>query len=272
MSIVVNSAHFPNYGTSLFLTPFINTTLDERIFDADGDGAVDIVLRLTQEFCDFNCPPELAPVPEPANNVRFVTTPADDNAAPEPAPSGIIGGNYQTADRYITFRIVQTSATQVNLVSTAVVALGSTDDLGGAPSKVDNLKLIDINGDGLGDAFYYSLNTNQWAYRLSSGTAFKSEVKLATTLGLPTDSAIRKQLRLYDVNGDGYPDMLFPSAMGSDTAVWKVSYWSWNAGGTYLAAVNTTTQTGHINNGAVTEFGDFNADSKLDVGRIVNKF
>ncbi|GAB4195756.1 MAG: hypothetical protein Tsb002_28520 [Wenzhouxiangellaceae bacterium] len=265
-SINYSSTDFPQPGYSLLGYPFITSQLDDRIFDADGDGAVDVVLKLREERCITGCIIPIAP-PEPPNDTQ-VTPPepsrsADEDFVPDPA-GGIGGGNSFYVDRYIAFRAVQTSATHVTLTSAGMVALASGDQHGGTASRADNLRMMDINGDGLGDAFYYSLNSNQWAYRLSTGNGFKSEIKLATTLGLPTDTNIRKQLRLQDVNGDGYPDLLFPNSVSSTTALWRVAYWSWNAGGGYLAAVNTSVQAGHINNGAVTEFADYNGDGKLD--------
>lgn len=266
-SVNYNSTDFPQPGYSILGDAFINSQLDDRIFDADGDGAVDVVLQLREERCNSGCI-ILAPDETPSTARKLV--PLDEPRTAEgpmvsqPSIDALGGGNSFYVDRYIAFRAVMNSPTSVTLQSAGMVALGAGDGYGGSASRAAHLRMQDLNGDGLADAFYYSLNYNQWAYRLSTGTGFRPEVRLATTLSLPTDSNIRKHVRLYDVNGDGHPDILFPSSLGSDTALWRVSYWSWTSGGTYLAAVNTSVQTGNMNNGAVVEFGDYNGDGKLD--------
>ena len=140
---------------------------------------------------------------------------------------------------------------------------------GGVSSLGDTIRLFgDINGDGLADRVSGSTNQstgNLWFFSVNSGVDFLGMNAQFESL---TDKQA-KQAQLFDYNGDGRADFLYPSATSSQ---WMVRYWNGSgfdpAVGTGLAA----RETGADLDEWTTAFFDGDGDGRLDaiVGETVD--
>ncbi|MEX0915584.1 MAG: toxin TcdB middle/N-terminal domain-containing protein, partial [Wenzhouxiangellaceae bacterium] len=158
------------------------------------------------------------------------------------------------------------STGEYQLVSTDVLALTEDDDAGGLFAKARDLRLADLNADGLVDAVYYNPAAARWEQKRGFGLGGFGPIHSINHW--PTADGITKHMQLADVNGDGHPDALFPSADSSGSAVWQVSLWDWSRSGggqgNYSVLTNTAAAAGNVGNGAGSMFADFNGSGKTD--------
>jgi RHS repeat-associated protein len=73
--------------------------------------------------------------------------------------------------------------------------------------------LADLNGDGMTDLVYLDLNDGSFRVLLNAGTTFGPETIWAHMLNFPYNQVLNSaSFFLGDVNGDGYPDLVYDSA------------------------------------------------------------
>ncbi len=149
-------------------------------------------------------------------------------------------------------------------------AFNACNDEIGDDSKSDYMLPVDINSDGLADLAFsngYKNGTNLWFFKLNTGDDFNDPIQL-TPSALPAYT--NEQVRFEDMNGDGFPDFVYPSAVMNQNAVWKVIY---NDFGWLFNTVSTTSlHAGHLGEdgtGESTEndasiFADITGNGKLD--------
>ncbi|HWU70722.1 MAG TPA: FG-GAP-like repeat-containing protein, partial [Pseudoxanthomonas sp.] len=90
-------------------------------------------------------------------------------------------------------------AFSVQALTATTVGIGSYAPI--VPSTVDQLRLIDANGDGLTEVAYHYPNSTHWYYEINTGTGMAGW----TDLG---DYYYWGQVQFADVNGDGRTDLL----------------------------------------------------------------
>ena len=89
----------------------------------------------------------------------------------------------------------------------------------GSPSVAyddDDLRVIDINGDGLADLFYRE--DQAWYYAINNGAGFNARVQL-------NGVTYWDRLQFADFNGDGKMDLLYPQGPDNSATKSLVSYW-----------------------------------------------
>jgi len=248
-----------------------------RVFDSNGDGRADLILKI--DLTVGSCPPHEICIPLGDDPEGDSTTPPDEEndgsgtEDPPPADSGDQpDGESPTTvrSRYVWFEMVEDS--QGNPVLRSRLSLGRTEShtepsTGG--SIISQLNLVDLNNDGLSDLLYFDNSQDRWRFALNDGVnGFQNPVLLDSLDFWPNDGLLRGQLRLADVNGDELLDALFPSSSSSGSATWQVAYWRpWlNSGmGGFDATLTATNASAHrIDTGSLSLFADFNKDGKTD--------
>jgi hypothetical protein len=119
----------------------------------------------------------------------------------------------------------------------------------------DDLRVTDLNGDGLTDVVYYLKADNSWYYHLSNGKNFGSKHKTPYT----SDEDSLHEIFFIDVNSDGRADILKPTGTTSwDILLSRPSVGSdmviWDKRGTLARNTSET-----------IKFGDVDGDGKLDL-------
>src|SRR5690606_18879284 len=104
--------------------------------------------------------------------------------------------------------------------------------------KVKTMTPVDINADGLADLVWRQVG-DYWRFQLNTGRGFTSSSLIARA---PYD--VGDLVRFEDWNGDGYPDLLYPSAKLNANATWKVHFNHF--GREFAAAVNTGAKAGNV--------------------------
>ncbi len=187
-------------------------------FDYNGDGAVDLLVRLRQRYfqCSSGCNEPLSSTTASATSqFIFDREPAatEGNAA--------AGG---TTYAWATFYVILVSDGGTSFVQREVVATGedctvydACNPYAAAPVARHVLP-ADINADGLAD-FAYQDEFYDWQARINLGGEFYPvDIPVASF----TDSDRRSLSRFQDLTGDGYPEFIYPSALASANAVWVV--------------------------------------------------
>ncbi len=142
------------------------------------------------------------------------------------------------------------TTTDYKLYTSNGSTLNKTQDLG----DYEDVRVADLNGDGLTDLLQYSSN-NTWSYRLSNGQ------NLIASQSLPygsTSDTYKDQSYFIDLNGDGSVEFL----KATSSTNWKI-YVSQYASDDTIGLVSR----GNIarTSGAVYQFGDVDGDGKLDL-------
>jgi len=206
------TVHFENPNT--IRAPF------DRSFDYNGDGAVDLLVRLRQRYyqCGAGCVANLnsLAVGNMSNLNQF--TFSDDAAGAELVAAA--GKTYAWA----SFYVVLVSDGGANFVHQEVVATGTDCSIYDACNpyaalpKIERAQAVDINADGLAD-FAYEDGSFNWKARINLGGGFRTtDISIATL----ADSVVGRQAVFLDTTGDGLPEFLYPSLLGSSSAVWKL--------------------------------------------------
>ncbi|GEA11692.1 RHS repeat-associated core domain-containing protein [Alteromonas sp. KUL49] len=127
-----------------------------------------------------------------------------------------------------------------------------------------DLKIVDLNGDGLSDIIYPT--NNGWAYRLSDGTqlmAVKMVERLTNSGGVANLSVgdyDEDYAVFLDVNSDGRTDLLIPNSNGS---AW-LSYFSLGFVDNASELIFQQRGSYSFNREKHRRFADVNGDGKLD--------
>ena len=122
---------------------------------------------------------------------------------------------------------------------------------------VHQLQAADVNGDGLADLVFRGKN-NSWYYRLNRGNGFASGELIVT----PPNETSSSLGNLADINGDGFPEFLYPAETGSNTGTWKVSINDLGAG--FAAAEPSDIRFGNYQEGDFSLLLDFTGDGMTD--------
>lgn len=126
-----------------------------------------------------------------------------------------------------------------------------------SPTADKNIKFIDINADGLTDILTrQSQNSDQWLYRLGTGTGFTTPV----SIGFISHS---DDMQLIDYNGDSYIDMLYPDTGTNKPYVLR----TWEGNGYSNTTTTTSAQAKNLDTNA-NFFLDLNGDGREDHLRI----
>jgi len=258
VNISNSTEHFPADKATLE-DPIYFEVVPNQTFDANGDGRADMVLRLWLRTCESNCP---SPQSAPGDG----TTDTSSGDQPE----------YHYFSSYVLFESRPGGSGGVELHSVALIGLHKDNIHGGGASNIENLRVADLNADGLGDVLYYNVDASSWRFRLNLGISggFTPELDIATEVpdgpsGWPREEQVRNSLQVLDVDGDGHPDALFPLENIFGSVTWRLSRWSYSmnqgAGG-FGPPQNTDAES--LDNGlSVSQFSDLNGDGKVDQAR-----
>ena len=227
---------------------------DVRVFDFNGDGAVDLLLKVWREYrrCIKNC--------------AISALPVDDELGPV----------YQV--RRASFWVLMESNGKDAFVRRGVVALGEDCVLPAVcanPAYEDlpvsnNVWPVDINADGLADLAWGDTGNN-WYFELNNGRDFEPRHLIGKV-----PEGVSKLVRFEDWTGDSYPDLIYPAAILTSTAIWMM--YQNHFGRAFAAAINTLVPVGNVGGDIGTDpvendasiFADFNGDGKTDQLQIDN--
>lgn len=272
-----------------------------RVFDFDGDGRTDILVNLMATYCQGMCdggdfplmtPPESVQFPpeegsEPATEALEAGTytllteaeflaQSEDSAATEPVmldpatglPVTNLGGGFvptATASLWVIYRATGSnfySSNQVVAKSTACAPYELCSGTYASAPAVSGLNIwpADVSGDGLADIVYAKgSSASPMAYRVNTGGRMSTTE--STMPSIPSDRL--SYIQFADYTGDGLPDLLYPSAIGSATAKWNML--ENVVGGGFAAAITLTIGSGNVNvDKDLSLFSDFTGDGKLD--------
>lgn len=131
----------------------------------------------------------------------------------------------------------------------------------------------DINGDGYSDFVYFtneggdSNSERQVNFALNQGGQFELVDQTMRGAEILADNQTQYSARLLDYDGDGYLDLLIPSAAQNQGAYWKIYHWRWEDGvGAFAQTPTRGPDVGNLgNNGSGNAlFDDVNGDSRTD--------
>ncbi len=227
-----------------------------RIFDFNGDGAVDLLLKVWRNYrhCVANCLPPLS--------ATVTGSPSGGGSTREPV--------YEY--RFVSFWVLMESNGHDAFTRHRIVALGDDCTLGVVCQdvKYDDLPVsdyvwpVDINADGLADIAWGD-RRGTWYSQINTGNGFAA----AEQIGQVPDG-VNKLARMEDWNGDSYPDLVYPSAVLQANARWMVS--QNHFGRMFAASANTGVPAGNVGGDAdydpvendTSVFADFDGDGKRD--------
>ncbi|MEE8339534.1 MAG: putative Ig domain-containing protein, partial [Xanthomonadales bacterium] len=237
-------------------------------FDYNGDGAVDLLVRLSQRYflCSSGCT-------EPHSSTAASTTAASTTAASttsqfifdrEPVATEQNAPASGTTYAWATFYVILVSDGGTSFVQREVVATGkdciiydACNPYAGAPVARRVLP-ADINADGLAD-FAYQDASYDWQARINLGGEFyPADISVASF----TDGEQSRLSRFQDLNGDGYPEFIYPSAIASANAVWVVHENQF--GSAFTAARTSNDKYGDSERGDASILVDVNGDGMVD--------
>ena len=197
--------------------------------DINGDGRSDIVLKITQTQLLHETHPHCYPVPV--------------------VPDDCDGSKFNNTNFYVVLRASGTmEAPRFDRV-----------DLSTPLEGMNNVRVVDFNGDGLTDIAYLK-NGIHWYYRLSNGETLLPEQSMGVSYPNIRQANERKDLnRFVDLNGDGRTDVLHASSK----TLWLVYYARPQADGQGIRLQLRGRQS--FDSDVQTQFGDVNGDGKLDL-------
>jgi RHS repeat-associated protein len=225
-------------------------TPDTRIFDFNGDGAADLLLKIWRDYqrCIENCV-------QPFSTV-------EGKGPGEPVYE------YRAA----SFWVLMESTGENSYSRHSVVAKGEECNIfhvcglaeyDGLP-RTDTVWPVDINTDGLADIAWAD-QKGDWYFQYNNGAGFLAAVFIAHV-----PDGVNELARFEDWNDDSYPDLAYPSAVLDGSATWMVS--QNHFGRVFAAAVDTMVLAGNVGGDAdndpvendVSVFADFTGDGKAD--------
>jgi len=235
-----------------------NSAKFSRPFDYNGDGAVDLLVRLRQRYfqCSSGCNEPLSGTAASSTG-QFIFD-REPNPTEENAPAA--GTTYAWA----TFYVILVSDGGTSFSRREVVATGedctvfdACNPYAGAPVARRVLP-ADINADGLAD-FAYQDASYDWQARINLGGEFyPADIPVASF----TDGDQSKLSRFQDMNGDGYPEFIYPNAIASANAVWVVHENQF--GSAFTAAQTSNDKYGDSDSGDASILVDVNGDGMVD--------
>ena len=227
---------------------------DARVFDFNGDGAVDLLLKVWRHYrsCVANCGSLSATTNNESQTGKFK----------DPV--------YEY--RFASFWVLMESNGRNAFTRHSIVAMGDGctlaaicqnpeyDDL----PRSDYVWPVDINADGLADLAWGDTSRN-WYFQLNTGNGFA-----APKLINQVPEGVNELVRFEDWNGDSYPDLIYPSRILYDNAQWMIN--QNHFGRAYAAASNTLVLAGNVGGDRIADpvendasvFADFNGDGKTD--------
>ncbi len=227
---------------------------DARVFDFNGDGAVDLLLKVWRSYrhCISNCVPQASASVDETN------------------ARGGLDPVYES--KFVSFWVLMESNGQNAFTRNSIVALGGgctlavicQDAAYSDLPRSDYVWPVDINADGLADLAWGDTNRN-WHFRLNTGNGFS----LVKPIG-QVPEGIAKLVRFEDWNGDSFPDLIYPSRMLDENATWMIN--QNHFGREFAASSNTQVLAGNVGGdsdvgsiGSDTSiFADFSGDGKID--------
>ena len=229
---------------------------DAKIFDFNGDGAVDFLLNVWRNYqkCIANCQLPASPVGGGSGGKK----------GGKNEPEYVV--------EFASFWVLMESNGQSAFNRHSIVALGENctaveicdaAEYASLP-RSPNVWPVDINADGLADLAWGDLDGN-WYFQINTGNGFAT----ANLIG-PLPDGSNELVRFEDYNGDGYPDLLYPSAILADNAKW-MSYQN-HFGRVFASSFNTLVPAGNVGGERGSDpvendssiFADFNGDGKTD--------
>ena len=247
----------PPYYTTANTDGHDHKTPSAKVFDYNNDGTADLLLKVYREFekCVENCQNYSSP-PAPGAGSSGVTPVLEVDTA--------------------SFWVVMTSNGSNAYTRHSILALGDDCDMDLICNKsqyqnlpkVKVMNPVDINADGLADLVYREAG-DYWRFQLNTGSGFTAPGLIARA---PYD--VGDLVRFEDWNGDGYPDLLYPSTMLNANAKWMVHLNHF--GREFASAENTGAYSGNVGGRPLVDkvendsslFADFTGDGKLDQLRI----
>ncbi|MEJ8568906.1 putative Ig domain-containing protein [Elongatibacter sediminis] len=267
LAVAVDTSLFPAQSSGGWqrddaLTRLQNTNASgaalARPFDYDGDGRVDLLVRLSRRYigCGNSCS---AAVDTPAGSTTVLT-----RFAIEQPENGDVKSIQSTSEAWASFYLVLLADGQNGFVQAGVVGTGTDCTVADACEPFSDLPAVrrampaDINADGLADfafldAFY------DWRYRLNSGAGFLPQ---SVPLVEFSDFAQSSRAGFVDMTGDGFPELIYPSSLSSSGATWQQH--DNQFGHAFASARNTGIRFGNAEEFDQSLLADFDGDGMLD--------
>ncbi len=236
-----------------------------QVFDFNGDGAVDLLVRVSRQYCQGQCGFEGVNATRPASNELLDIREVSSN---QPEYTGGQGGGSEdmpAAGNLATaaFWVIYQSNGLNNFEPPQVIARDSgctlaevCDEYVSYPVVTDP-KPADVNADGLADLVYRQ-PAGGWRFRLNKGATLSEEVAVDGHLS----AGLHYAAQLQDFNGDGLPDLAYPSAAESSSSKWAIHYNLQGRG--FTAAQLSAAPAGNTLDRDFGVFADFSGDGKLD--------
>ena len=225
-----------NGGERLFTDVSDRSAAGALPYDYNGDGRVDLIARVGRNYkkCSNNCNLSVSGFGREVNGVaNFYAVFESDGA-----------------DRFLLREVIARAAG-------SECSVPEVCGRWSALPAIEQLASVDINSDGLADlAFRDALD--DWFYQLNTGAGFSEQQPIAQ----PPDG-IRSQLgQLIDLNGDGFPEFIYPGRSGSTAANWVVH--SNHLGSGFGAKERSAIRHGNTEQGDASILRDFDGDGMLD--------
>ena len=231
-----------------------------RPFDYNDDGKVDLVARISRRYvrCSGDCTSNQRLASDVEITQQFIFEGADVGSGNSPENKG---DEYAVASFYILFE----SDGEGRYVQREVLATGAGADCSVAEfcepwahlPAARRVLPIDINVDGLADIVHMD-GAQVWHYRLNNGRSLEAPVTVAKLSG----SLEAAHGAFIDINGDTYPDFIYPEAVSSDSANWIVHLN--DLGNGFAAAERSAIRHGNKDDGDASILLDFDGDGMLD--------
>ncbi|HET6565019.1 MAG TPA: FG-GAP-like repeat-containing protein, partial [Xanthomonadales bacterium] len=188
-----------------------------QVFDFNGDGAVDLLVKVSRQYCSGQCGFEK--VNSSSGAFLDLQDLSEERSAAAAAavnpPDQVTSGSVATA----AFWVVYQSNGLNDFGPPRVVARDTSCNLSevcnaySAYPVVTDPQPADINLDGLADLLYRTPGGG-WEFRLNTAGTFSATTAISGHL----TAGVHYAAQLQDFNGDGWPDLAYPSVADSSTA------------------------------------------------------